>query len=166
MLHVSVSGLHAPTAEVRILGGVASQGHWFGWVQLLPNGPDSWRTVLRAPGFLGVYPVQVRAGGRVFDTKTVVKILPRGFGDAPAFFTPAEVAGWWARTVARPRPTEVISTTTWNRGYFTHRDPELNLLVKVRVKVPTSSSPRTVYLSMARLRLGGPWRLLETVRSF
>jgi hypothetical protein len=165
MVQISVTGLHAQAAQVRILGGVASQGKWFGWVQLIPNGPETWRTVLRAPGFLGVYPVQVRVRGQITDTRAVVKILPRGFADQPAFFAPGEVAAWWARTVAQPRPTAIVSTTTWNQGFFTHRDPELNLLLKVAVKVPARTTAKTVYLSMARLRPTGPWRLLETVRS-
>ncbi|MGZ8716609.1 MAG: hypothetical protein ACXWYO_05795, partial [Gaiellaceae bacterium] len=54
LLHVAVTHVSAPAVQVRIAGGLASGGRWFGWVPLKQTGPTSWRSVLRAPGFLGV----------------------------------------------------------------------------------------------------------------
>ena len=64
------------------------------------------------------------------------------------------------------------AVTTWRAGYYTHRDPSLNRLLRVRLMLfgdwPAQRLRRgvhTLYLSVARLRLGGPWRLLEVVRA-
>ncbi len=170
MIRVAVTGVTAPAASVRIRGGLASRGRWFGWVPLIPTGPGSWRTVLRAPGFLGVYPVEVRAGGRIVDSNTFVRILPRGFAARPGFAKPALVAEWWAR-LAPPGAT-IRSVATWRRGFFTHRDARLNRLLVVRYDLlgawPQQDLRRgagTIYLSIARLGYAAPWRLLETVRA-
>lgn len=158
LVRAEIHGLDAPTAQIRLGGGLASGGHWFGWVPLQGGAGGRWSALLRAPGFLGVYPVQVRAGGHVTETGQLVKILPPGFVREPAFFTPAEVADWWAR---RLPTTRVLSTSIWRTGFFTHRDARYNLLLETRVEIDPYGA-RTVYVSMARLRPNGAWRLLET----
>jgi hypothetical protein len=161
LVYVTVTDVRAPAVQVKIAGGVASLGKWFGWVPLVQTGPASWRSVLRAPGFLGVYPLQVRTPSKTVEAGPVVRILPRGFDKQPAFFTPAEVADWWARTAAVQG--KLVSATEWHSGFFTHRDPRFNRLVRATVELPGHPGTETMYVSVARLRADGPWRLLEAV---
>ena len=140
---------------------------WFNWVALRSSGAGAWSTVLRAPGYLGVYPVQIRAGGVLSETDAVVTILPRGFVNQPGFFTPEQVAEWWTRTA--PSGATLIGVTTWHAGFFTHRDPDLNRLLRVRFsllrpwpQLHLKPGSQQIFLSVARLRSGGLWRLLET----
>jgi hypothetical protein len=160
-LYVTLTGVKAPDVSMQIEGGLASGGRWFRWVRLHPTGPGSWRVILRAPGFLGVYPLEVRIGGQVLDAGPIVRILPSGFDRQPGFFTPLEVAQWWAQT--NPLRPQLLATSTWRSGFFTHRDPDLNLLLRVRVLLPGHRFASTRYLSIARLNPTAPWRLLETV---
>jgi hypothetical protein len=163
LLYVQLTQVPAPAVDVRIEGGLASGGKWFGWVALKQTGPSSWRSKLRAPGFLGVYPLQIRTGARIVDAGPLVRILPRGYAAQPGFFTPAELAAWWA--VTDPRGGRLVSAATWHTGFFTHRDPRFNLLVRVRVQPKGSSFSRTWFISIARVRENGPWRLLEAVQA-
>jgi hypothetical protein len=162
LVYVTVTDVPARAVQVRIAGGVASLGKWFGWVPLVQTGPASWRSVLRAPGFLGVYPLQVRTQSKTVEAGPVVRILPRGFAKQPAFFTPADVADWWARTSNQGR---LVSASEWHSGFFTHRDPRFNRLVRATVERPGHPGTETMYVSVARVRAGGPWRLLEAVHA-
>lgn len=169
-VRVEVTGVRAPAASVHIVGGLASGGRWFSWVALRPDGPGAWWTILRAPGFYGVYPVSVRAGGRVVRTDGLVQILPGGFARRPAFATPQQVAEWWARVV--PPGATLRSVQTWHSGFFTHRDATLNRLLRVTADLHGPWRPLrphggavTVFLSIARLTTAGGWRLLETTTS-
>ena len=163
LLYVQLTRVAAPAVDVRVEGGLASGGRWFGWVALKRTGPSSWGSKLRAPGFLGVYPLQIRTGQRIVDAGPLVRILPRGFAAQPGFFTPEDVAHWWA--ASDPHGGRVLSVAIWRSGFFTHRDPRFNLLIRVRVQPATSSFVRTRFLSIARLRANGPWRLLEAVQA-
>lgn len=158
-VYVAVSGLSGPAADVRIEGGVASMGKWFGWVKLRDTGNGTWRAHLVAPGFFGVYPLQVRVGRQVIDTGEQIRILPPGYAARPGFFDPTEVARWWVGTARQQTTLEAVGT--WSSGYFTHRDPAFNRLLRLRVRVDGRFTQR-IFLSIARLRTDGPWRLLET----
>lgn len=169
-VRIAVTGIQAAAASVKLAGGLAGRGRWFNWVALRRSGPGSWWTILRAPGFYGVYPVQVRAGGRVTDTGRVVAVLPRGFAGRPGFEQPEQVAQWWAR-VSPPGAT-VTSVSTWHTGFYTHRVPTLNRLLLVHVTlhgpwrpVFPKAGPNEIFLSIGRLTPTGLWRLLETATS-
>ncbi|MDX6465941.1 MAG: hypothetical protein QOI27_981 [Gaiellaceae bacterium] len=161
LLDITVTDVRAPAVQVKIAGGAASLGKWFGWVPLVQTGPSSWHSVLRAPGFLGVYPLQVRTASKTVEAGPIVRILPPGFGKQPAFFTPAEVADWWARTSTAQG--KLVGAAEWHSGLFTHRDPRFNRLVRATVELPGQPGTETMYVSVARLRADGPWRLLEAV---
>jgi hypothetical protein len=166
-VRLSVYGLRAPAASVHLNGGIASGGRWFGWVSLRDDGGGTWSTTLRAPGYLGVYPVFVRTGGVTRPTDEVVSVLPRHSEKQPGFDTPEQVARWWARQA--PSGASVESVTTWRSGFFTHRDPGLNRLLRVRFSLHgewpakhLGQGAHELFLSVARLRPDGRWRLLET----
>lgn len=165
---ISVQGLSASAASVHLEGGIASGGKWFGWVALRDAGSGSWWTVLRAPGYLGVYPIVVRAGGVAHPAGAVVAVLPRGFTAQPVVPRPEQVPLWWTRQA--PSGAKLLSVTTWRSGFFTHRDPALNRLLRVRFMLlgdwrakHLARGTHTLYFSVARLKPDGQWRLLETV---
>jgi hypothetical protein len=161
LVYVTLTDVPAAAVQARIAGGVARRGKWLGWVSLVQVRPGSWRSVLRAPGFLGVYPLQVRTDGTIADAGPVVRILPRRFAKRPGFFTPVEVAASWAKT--SPQNLRLVRAAEWHSGYFTHRDPRFNRLVRATVELPGGAGTETRYVSVARLRVGGPWRMLEVV---
>jgi hypothetical protein len=163
LVHVTLTGVPAAAVQARIGGGVASRGKWLGWVPLVSAGPASWRSVLRAPGYLGVYPLQVRTAGTIADAGPLVRILPRRFARQPGFFTPVEVAEWWAQT--SPRNLRLVSAAEWHAGFYAHRDARFNRLVRATVRLPAGAGTETRYVSVARLRVGGPWRMLEVVEA-
>lgn len=167
-VRIQVAGLHAGSALVVLHGGIASRGKWFRWVPLQRSGPDSWHAVLKAPGLYGVYPVRLRSASTMLTTAATLEILPPGYAREPGFDAPAQVAQWWA-WVAQPGVV-VKSITTWRSGFYTHRDPSLNRLLRVQFALlgnwPSMHLRRgshVLYLSIARTRAGLPWRLLQTV---
>jgi hypothetical protein len=167
-VRVTVNGLSAPAASVHLRGGIASGGRWFGFVALRDSDGGSWFTILRAPGFLGVYPIVVRAGGVTHETGAVVTVLPRKWTAQPAFQKPEQVAQWWTRQA--PPGANLTSVSTWQSGFFTHRDPALNRLLRVRFTLlgdwramRLKQGPHELFFSIARLKPTGAWRLLETV---
>jgi hypothetical protein len=169
-VRVTVTGLHAHSALVVLHGGIARQGKWFHWVPLRRTGADAWSAVLKTPGLYGMYPIRVRADGVVRQTDQAVAVVPRGFASQPAFETPEQVAQWWAWLV--PSGVAIKSVGTWQSGFYTHRDPTLNRLLRVSFSLLGDWQARhlrrgshTLYLSVARARPGAPWRLLEAIPS-
>jgi hypothetical protein len=170
-VRVAVTGAPAAAAQVRVVGGLASGGRWFGWVALLPHGSGGWTTVLRAPGYLGVYPLELRPrGGRAAELDAVIRVLPRGFFAHPVFTRPEQVAEWWTRTA--PPGAVLESVSTWHAGFYTHRDARFNRLLAVRYRLlgpwrqlHLPAGPGRIFLSVARVEESGGWRLLEAVPS-
>jgi len=161
---VRISVPDAPAAAlIHLQGGIAGGGKWFGWVPL-----SGGATVLRAPGYLGVYPVVIRAGGVVRPTGQIVTVLPSGFFRRPTFPTPANVAQWFARQ--SPSGATIQSITTWRSGFFTHRDPTYNRLLVMRYtllgnwpELHLARGSHVAYFSIARLRPDGQWRDRKSV---
>ena len=167
-VRVTVSGLSAPSALVVIHGGIARQGRWFRWVPLRSEGGGRWSALLQTPGLLGIYPIRVRSDGAEHTTSAMVEVVPPGFSAQPAFAAPTQVAQWWA-WIAQPGVI-IRSVTTWRSGFFTHRDPALNRLLRVQFQLlgdwpqlHLHAGLHVLYLSIARRTTGGPWRLLEVV---
>ena len=170
-VRIAITGAPGPAAQVQVLGGIASGGRWFGRVALLPGGPGSWSTVLRAPGYLGVYPLQLRVrGSRAVELDATIQILPKGFFSRPVFPQAEQVAEWWTRIA--PPGAVLQSVSTWHTGFYTHRDDRYNRLLSVGFRLlgpwPAMHLPKGpghIYLSIARLRADGDWRLLQVVRA-
>ena len=167
---VHVTGLDAPAASVVVHGGIASAGKMFGLVPLLPAGHGSWTTILRAPGFPGVYPIRVRARGIYHETQTVLTVLPRGFATAPSASTPAGVVEAWRE--ASPGGATIQTASTWRQGFYYHRDQRYNRLLKVRF-VLLEAWPRwhlkawtyDRWFDVARRSQTEPWRLVGLVEA-
>jgi hypothetical protein len=168
LLHVHVSGLRAPAADVVIHGGVASEGKEFGLVPLRALGGGNWTTVLRAPGLTGVYPVRVRAFGRYRETGTVVSILPKNYGSQPAAANAGDVVEMWRE--ASPGGVTIQSQSTWKAGFYYHRDQRYNRLFRVRFVLlqdwPRYHLKAGTYLrwfDVVRTSLTAKWRLAGIV---
>ena len=169
LIRVTVTGLPAPAADVVVHDGIASGGKMFGLVPLRDEGGGSWTTELVAPGFLGVYPVRVRARGVYHDTGAMVDVLPRDFAAEPGVNTPAEVVEWWRRQA--PEGATVLSVREWDAGFFSHRDSRYNRLLRVRFtllgpwpRYRLAAGTYTRWLSVARTSLAaGGWKLLQVV---
>ena len=165
---IAAAVLTIAAASVVVHGGVASAGKMFGLVPLLPAGPGAWSTVLRAPGFPGVYPIRVRARGVYHETRTVLTVLPRGFATAPSAATPAGVAEAWRE--ASPGGVTIQTLSTWRQGFYYHRDQRYNRLLRVRF-VLLQDWPRwhlkagtyTRWFDVARRSQTEPWRLVDLV---
>lgn len=167
-VHVTVTGLNAPSALVVLHGGIARRGKWFHWVPLRADGGGRWTAILKAPGLLGIYPVHVRVGRVVRTTDATVEVVPPRFTAQPGFAAPEQVAQWWAFN-AKPG-VMIKSVTTWRSGFFTHRDPVFNRLLRVQFRLLGNwpqqhlrPGEHVLYLSVARRTTSGAWRLLETV---
>lgn len=166
LVSVRVTGLRAPAASVVIHGGVASGGKMFGLVPLRDGGAGAWSTVLRAPGFFGVYPLRVRAQGTYRETGAAVRVLPRGFARQPGVPRPADVVEWWRRQA--PAGATVRSVTDWRAGFYSHRDRRYNRLLRVRFTLSAAygrfrAGTYTRWFSVARTSANGGWRLPEIV---
>jgi hypothetical protein len=168
-VRIAVTGAPGAAAQVRVVGGIASGGRWFGWVALQAQGHGAWSTVLRAPGYLGVYPLELRLrGGSAVELDGTVRILPKGFFSRPVFEKAEQVAQWWTRIA--PPGAVLQSVSTWGTGFYTHRDDRFNRLLSVHFRLlgawraaHLSAGPGHVFLSIARVRLDGGWRLLQVV---
>ena len=163
-----MTGLNARAALVVLHGGIARQGRWFGWVPLRSDGSGRWGALLQTPGLFGVYPVRVRVGNVVHLTAATVEVVPRGFSARPGFATPVQVAQWWA-WIAKPGIV-IRSVAPWHTGFYTHRDPEYNRLLRVQFQLLGNwpqqhlrAGAHVIYLSVARRATSSPWRLVETV---
>jgi hypothetical protein len=169
LVRVTVSGLRAPAADVVIHGGIASGGKMFGLVPLRDLGNGSWWTELRAPGFLGVYPIRVRAQGVYHDTGALVQVLPRSFAAEPGVNTPAQAVVWWRRQA--PAGATVLSEQPWNAGFYFHRDQRYNRLVRVTFRLAgpwrayhLAARTYTRWFNIARTSLApGSWKLVQVV---
>ncbi len=77
---------------------------------------------------------------------------------------------WWRRQA--PAGAELTSVSTWGAGFFTHRDPSLNRLLRVRFTLLGDWKARhlargtyTRFFSVARTTVRGQWRLLQVVEA-
>src|SRR5881409_2325032 len=129
-IRVTVQGLQAPAADVVVHGGIASQGKMFGLVPLRDLGHGSWTTVLRAPGFYGVYPIRVRAQGTYHDTQGLVAVLPHGFASSLAAASPDALVEKWREDV--PNGVTIAQHAVWRQGFYYHRDQRYNRLLRVK----------------------------------
>jgi hypothetical protein len=158
LVTVQVDGLRAPAADVVIHGGIASEGKMFGLVPLRDLGNGSWSTVLRAPGFFGVY----------HDTSAAVAVLPRGFKASLAGSSPDDVVEKWRE--AAPNGVTIAQHSVWRQGFFYHRDQRYNRLVRVKYTL-LSDWPRyhlkegtaVKWFDLVRTSLTDRWHLVQVV---
>lgn len=168
LFRVTVSGLPAPAADVVVHGGIASGGKMFGLVPLQSVGNGRWTTTLRAPGFVGVYPLRVRAGGMYRETQTVIAILPRGFSKQPSGTTPERVVD--AFRLDAPDGATIVDATTWRAGFYYHRDQRYNRLLRVKFtllgdwpRFHLKAGTYVKWFDVVRTTQSSPWRLAGLV---
>jgi hypothetical protein len=165
---VSVGGVAGAVAvEVRLRGASMPSGTPLPWTHLqLAHGV--WTGRLGEPAFRGIYPVELRTRPGVAQfvaDSWVLRVLPPGTLDRPAFTTPESVVQWWVAEVAHG---SLASFRPWPLLAYDRRDPRLHRLFVVAYDPPgaTDASGRLgVWITAFRDGYRGLWRFLEaTVR--
>jgi hypothetical protein len=164
---ISVSGLQARSVGVRLLGATDMNGRAYQWTpykwQRLRLGRGTWRGVLPAPAFLGIYQLQLRLDhGREFLTNThwLDRVFPYGTERRPAFATSAEVINDYVAHL--PGHQVLVNTTPWPLASWDHRNPRLHDFFAIAF-APRGRKGHKVGRFVMTVREGfhGRWRLLQ-----
>jgi hypothetical protein len=131
---------------------------------LLRPGAAGWRGVLAVPVLVGVYPVVVLRGGRRYvRDEWLVRVLPSAAAVARrTFATPAAAARDWVAHL--PAHQVLVATRSWRKTALDRRDRRLNAMLVVAYAPRGSRGAddrRGIFLTMARDRVGGRWRILQ-----
>jgi hypothetical protein len=160
---IAVSGTHAASMEVRLLGATDAAGRPLSWMPLELAG-TTWHGNLPAPALRGVYPVELRtaAGAPLLrPARVFLRVFDRGTQTRPAFDNPIDVVRWWVRTV--PRAT-LVALKPWARPAFDRRDLRMHRLFVVAYSPPGRPAVADrlgMFVTAFRDGYDGPWRLLE-----
>lgn len=160
---VRVRVADAAGVAVRLNGASWPSGTLLPWTQLrLAHGV--WVGQLGRPAFRGVYPLALRTrpGGTEFVSDSwMLRVLPPGTLDRPAFTTPEAVVQWWVAEVAHG---SVPTYRPWPLLPYDRRDPRLHRLFVAAYDPPgaTDDSHRLgIWITAFRDGYSGRWRLLE-----
>jgi len=161
---VAISGISAPTLQVRLVGASARGGRPLAWTQLRRR-HGVWRGRLPAPELRGVYPVElrVRPGAPVVRAAgSFLRVFANGTLARPAFSTPELVAQWWVHM--RPGGATLVAMRRWPRPAFDLRDTRLHQLLVLAYSRSGRTAVRDrlgIFITAVRDGYGGSWRLLE-----
>jgi hypothetical protein len=164
---ISVSGLRARSVGVRLLGATDMNGRAYRWTpyewQPLRLDRGTWRGVLPAPAFLGIYQLQLRLDhGRKFLTNTqwLERVFPYGTESRPAFPTPAEVISDYVAHL--PGHEVLVDIAPWPLASWDHRNPRLHHFFAISF-APRGRKGQKVGRFVTTVREGfhGRWRLLQ-----
>jgi hypothetical protein len=161
---IQVTGMHARTLQVRLVGASANSGLPIPWRSLrLSHG--IWQGSLRMPELRGIYPVElrVRPGGRIFRSdEWLLRVFAKGTFARPSFETPEDVARWWVRRI--PGGARLVAMKRWPRPAFDRRDPRLHRLLVLAYSLPGRPGVHDrlgIFVTAVRDGYRGDWRLLE-----
>jgi hypothetical protein len=166
---VTVSGVHARRAEVRLLGALDRRGPAYRWTPY-PWRPlrlvgGSWHGLLPAPPLLGVYQLQLRLDhGRALlsSPRWLLHVLAAGTMTRRSFPTArAAIRDFVAHLPGRP---QLVALRPWPRPPFDHRDPRLQRLFVIAYTPRGEHRPaarRGLFLTTVRDNYHGRWRLLQ-----
>ena len=161
---ISVSGLHVPTLEVRLVGASKDHGVPLPWTPLHQS-RGAWRGTLPKPELRGAYPVElrVRPGAPVIRNEAwLLRVFASGTLARPGFRTPELVARWWVKNV--PRGATLVAMRRWPPPTFDRRDRRLHQLLVLAYSPPGRPSVKDrlgIFITAVRDGYGGDWRLLE-----
>src|SRR5262245_30598886 len=159
---ITVSRLNCPSLEVRLVGATYADETPLPWRSLRLVG-GVWRAKLPTPALHGLYPIELRAapGAALIKPQLFLRVLEPGTRARPSFDDPADVVGWWVRTV--PRAT-LVAMKEWPLPEFDRRDPRLHRLFVVAYSPPGHplvSERLGMFVTAVRDGYHGGWRLLE-----
>jgi hypothetical protein len=172
---ITVTGLDARHADVRLLGAIDPTGLAFEWtpypwrpLQLIGN---SWHGVLPAPPLLGIYQLQLRLDhGRTLLTspRWLLHVFVRGTIDRGSF--PTAVAAIRDFVAHLAGNQHLVALRRWPRPTFDHRDPRLHRFFVIAYAPRGDQrldARRGLFVTTVRDGFRGRWRLLEaTVRPY
>jgi hypothetical protein len=166
---ISVSGLHARHAAVRLLGAIDRTGlayEWtpYPWRPLRPVG-GSWHGLLPAPPLLGIYQLQLR-----LDDGPTLLTSPRWLlhvfapGTMARRLFPTAVAAIRDFVAHLAGNQRLVALRQWPLPAFDHRDPRLHRLFVIAYTPRGDQRPdsrRGLFVTTVRDGFHGRWRLLE-----
>jgi hypothetical protein len=161
---IAVSGVSAPTLQVRLLGASVKSGAPVPW-RSLHRVHGVWRGRLPAPELRGAYPVElrVRPGSAILRANAwLLRVFATGTLGRPAFHTPEQVARWWVKR--RPGGATLVALRRWPPPAFDRRDPRLHQLLVLAYSPTGRPAVRDrlgIFITAVRDGYGGRWRLLE-----
>jgi hypothetical protein len=161
---VTVTGLAAPSLEVRAAGASTNLGKPLPWTALhFSNG--AWHGVLPASEFRGIYPLElrVRRGLPVWRSERwLLRVFARGTLARPTFSTPEGAARWWVRTL--PTHATLAAVRRWPQPAYDLRDPRLHQILVLaynRAGHPAVRDRLGIFVTAVRDGFHGSWRVLE-----
>jgi len=161
---VTVSGVDAPTLQVRLVGASVHGGHPLPWTPLRRT-RGIWHAKLPTPELRGAYPIElrVRPGAPVMRSDGwLLRVFANGTLARPAFPTPEGVARWWVER--RPGGATLVALKRWPRPAFDRRDRRLHqllVLAYARTGRTDVKDRLGIFITAVRDGYGGKWRLLE-----
>ena len=161
---IAVSGIDAPTLQVRLVGATAQGGSPLPWTPL-HRVHGVWRAKLPTPELRGAYPIElrVRPGSTVLRADTwLLRVFANGTLARPAFRTPELVARWWVEH--RPGGATLVALRRWPRPAFDRRDRRLHQLLVLAYSPagrPAVKDRLGIFITAVRDGYRGNWRLLE-----
>jgi len=161
---IAVSGIDAPSLEVRLLGATNSAAKPVGW-HALTFARGAWRGTLPPPELRGIYPVElrVRAGSPILrSTQWLYRVFAPGTLTRPSFQAPEDVARWWVQSL--PGGAKLVALRRWPRPAFDRRDLALHRLLVLAYTLKGHETVRErlgIFVTAVRDGYSGPWRLLE-----
>jgi len=161
---IAVSGIDAPSLQVRLLGATNSAAKPAGW-HALTFVRSAWRGTLPPPELRGIYPVElrVREGSPVLRSPDwLYRVFAPGTLTRPSFTAPEQVARWWVRTL--PGNAKLVALKPWPRPAFDLRDLALHRLLVLAYTLKGHATVRErlgIFVTAVRDGYAGRWRLLE-----
>jgi hypothetical protein len=166
---ITVDGLNARTAQVRLLGAIDRRGLAYEWTpypwRRLRLVHDSWRGLLVPPPQLGIFQLQLRLdNGRTLLTspRWLLRVFEASTRSRQSYPTAiAAVRGYVAHLAGNQH---LVAVKRWPFASFDHRDPRLHHLFVIAYAPRGDRRPdsrRGLFVTTVRDGFGGPWRLLE-----
>lgn len=153
----------ATAVDVRLEGASMPSGTLLPWTHLRAA-HGVWVGRLGQPALRGVYPLEVRigrGGSRLAAETWLLRVLPPGTLNRPAFSTAEEVVQWWVTDVAH---ATLAAMRPWAPLATDRRDPRLHRLYVVAYDpagATDDSGRRGIWITAFRDGYRGGWRLLE-----
>jgi hypothetical protein len=161
---VTVTGIAAPTLEVRAAGASVNLGKPLPWTALRFT-DGAWHGVLPPSEFRGIYPLElrIRPGLPVWRSeKWLLRVFARGTLSRPTFSTPEGAARWWVRTL--PSHATLAAVRRWPPPAYDLRDPRLHQILVLaynRAGHPSVRDRLGIFVTAVRDGFRGNWRMLE-----
>jgi hypothetical protein len=166
---VTVGGITARRAEVRLLGAIDRSGRAYEWTpypwrRLRPD-HGTWRGALPSPALFGIYEVQLRLdGGTLLDSpRWLLRVFPHGIMRRPSSRT---AGGAVRRFVAHlPGDQVLVAVRRWSLAAFDHRNPRLHRLFAIAYEHRGDHRRRSrvgLFVTTVRDGFHGRWRVLES----